>query len=185
MAKNKSKGKKKHTRRHKRVGAMALTANSPLVQYGSIIGGFLLADQINSMLDKVTGTMDAKIVGGLEAGLGAALSFNLLKMKKKSVIATAGGGILLGAGAKRLGKALGLINGFQDVPVVGTRRRMNGYRSVPVIGGYNSARIPVPTGGGALNGYAVPAPAGRVMGSIGTSGSGSGLMATPGSELMN
>lgn len=150
MAKRKTK--KKATRRRRRVGTMALTASNPLVKYGSMVGGFLLGDQINPMIDKVTGTMDQKLVGGATAGIGAALVFMKLG-KKKTVVETVGGGLLIGAGAKRLLKEFGIMNGFRAVkPINGVNRpmkRMNGFQDVDVVNGFKTARIPL--GGGASN----------------------------------
>lgn len=131
MAKRK-KGKKKSAAR--RVGAMALSANSPLVLYGSIAAGYLLGDKINEALDKVIppDKVDAKLVGAGEAGLGLLL---IMQKKKKHFLITAAGGLMAGAGAKRLMKSFGIggyqmvpgVAGYQNVPAVGRRSRLNGY----------------------------------------------------------
>lgn len=173
----KRKKAKKATRRRRRVGALAMSASSPLVMYGSMAAGFLMGDTINAQIDKITGTADAKIVGAAEAGIGAALVYMKLG-KKKSVAEVAVGGILVGAGAKRLAKTFGLINGiggYNRVPVV------SGYGSVPVLG-KASVNGYIPQSGslnGAFNGYAVPKPAHTaIMGNSSGSGynSGSGYM---------
>jgi hypothetical protein len=179
--KKSKKGAKRTTRRRRRVGAVALNAKSPLVQFGSIAAGYFLGDTINPLIDKVAGTMDPKIVGAAEAGIGAALAFNLLsKGKAPGALQVAAGGILMGAGAKRLLKEFGVINGFQSVPVL-AGRRMNGYNSVPVLGGYNTSR----TAMNGIGGYRVGP---RINGSsnvMGCAASGSGLTGNnAGSELM-
>jgi len=167
--------KRKSSRR--RVGAVALNAKSPMVQIGSAALGFFLAPQVNNMIDKVTGTLDAKIVGAGQAGLGAALMFMKLG-KKPSLIQTVAGGVLAGAGAKRLLQALGVINGYGAVPVIGQRMlqsSLNGYRQVPVLQGY---QVPASVNG-VFNGYNVPpTPKSTVMGSVngGYSNDGSSYM---------
>jgi hypothetical protein len=126
--------RKKATRkpsRRRRIGAAALNLNSPLVKFGSIAVGYLMAGTINTMLDKVIPTtIDQKLVAGGEVGLGALLAFK----KQKSTITTVGGGILIGAGIKRAVSAFGVagIGGYQSVPVVG---RIGRYQDVPVING--------------------------------------------------
>lgn len=163
------KRKGKATRRRRRIGGMKLSASNPLVKFGSMGAGFLLGDKINPAIDKMTGTMDPKIVGAGEAGIGAALVFMKLGKKPASVIQVIAGGVLLGAGAKRLLKAFGIMNGiggYGSVPVIG-QRRLNGYGAVPVIGGYT----PNMNLAGVLNGgYTVPSSSLNVMGS--PSGSG-------------
>lgn len=174
-----AKKKKKPTRRRRnRLGALAMTAKSPMVIIGSIAAGFLLlAKPINNGLDQMTGTVDKKIIRGGTAGIGAALVF--MKLGKPSMIKTIIGGILMGAGARGLATELGLMNGYGSVPVVG-RPRVNGYGSVPVIGqGYNTNS----NLSGALNGYKVPKPP-SIMGCLYPgSGSGSGI-SNGGSEMM-
>jgi len=180
MAKAKKAKSKKPARR--RVGAAALNLKNPLVMYGPIAGGFFLGDKINDMIDKALpdDKVGQKIKGGLEGGIGAALVF--MKMgKTKSVPEVLVGGVLLGAGVRRLLKEFGIITGYQSVPVV-ARRNVNGYGAVPVVGngGYKTSRVAL---NGVFNGYQVPpVPAGssNVMGST---GSGSGLSAS-GSECM-
>lgn len=124
--------RKKHSgksRRRSRVGAMALSPSSPLVKWGSVAAGYLLGDKINAPIDSLVGTkIDGKIIGAAEAGIGYMLA--LRKGGKKSLPTTIIGGVLLGAGAKRLLKSFGIgnIGGYQMVPAVG------GYRKVPAIG---------------------------------------------------
>jgi hypothetical protein len=172
--KRKKTGKKKTgTKSRRKVGAMALNAQSPLVMLAAAGVGFLMGDKINTMVDKVTGTMNAKVVAGIETGLGAGLVFMKLG-KKKTMVEVIAGGLIGGAGIKRGLREFGIINGiggYQSVPVLG-RRMIKGYGKVPVLGngGYRTAQQSV---NGVFNGYEVPrSPASSVMGST---GSGSGL----------
>ena len=131
--------RKRHTKKHRRssrrrVGAMS--PSSPVVMVAAIAAGYFLGDTINAAVDKVlpasmsTGTgMTGYIPTAAEAGLGALLLFK----GKKTLVKSAAGGVLLGAGIKRGLKKAGVISGYQSVPVIG--RRMGGYQSVPVIGG--------------------------------------------------
>lgn len=172
MAKKK-KGTKKTSTHRRRMGAMALNAESPMLMIASGAAGYFLGDTINTALDKVLGTMDEKLKGGIEGGVGAALL--LMKMgKKKTVLQTISGGVLAGAGAKRLLKAFGVITGYQSVPVIGNRM-LAGYGSVPVVNGYNVPQaLPSSRVAGVFNGYNVPpVPKQQVMGGM---GNGSGLM---------
>ena len=129
MAKRHSKRKKKTSRR-RRVGALALNPNSTMVKLAGVAVGFLMADKINTALDKVIPTnFDKKLVGASQGGLGTML---LLK-KQSSPITTIAAGVLAGSGAKRLMTEFGIgsIGNYGRVPVV------NGYPSVPVIGNKN------------------------------------------------
>jgi hypothetical protein len=173
----KAKGAKRKTSRRRRVGAMALNAQSPLVMYGSMALGYFLADKINEQVDKFTGTMNGKVVGALEGGAGAALVFMKLG-KKKSTVEVGLGGVLIGAGAKRLLREFGIISGiggYQSLPVLG-RKALNGYGSVPVIGNGGGYRTNQQALNGVFNGYEVPKrpSSSSVMGSMGD-GSGSGV----------
>ncbi len=132
--------KKRKHRRHRRVGAMGFGGKKDAgLKLLAVAGGFLLGDTINAQLDKVlpktkdpttqveTPNQTIGIAG--EIGLGGLL----LMRKKKSMPLTIAGGVLVGAGLKRAAKKMGLIKGYQSVPVIG-RHRMGGYQSVPVIG---------------------------------------------------
>jgi hypothetical protein len=138
MAKySKRKKATKKTSRRRRIGAAALNLNSPLVKFGSIAVGYLMAGTINTMLDKVVPTtIDQKLVAGGSVGLGALLAFK----KQKSMITTVGGGILIGAGIKRAVSAFGVagIGGYQAVPVVG---RIGKYQDVPAIGNFKTQAV--------------------------------------------
>ncbi len=103
-----------------------MSASSPLVTYGSIAVGFLAGDKIDEMLSKVVpATLDTKIVGAAEVGLGALLVYG---KGKKSMVKTVAGGILLGAGIKKSLKAFGVISGYQMIPSV------SGYSDVNALG---------------------------------------------------
>lgn len=183
--------KRKKTTRRRRIGAAALNPGSPVVQLGSVAVGFLLADTLNAPIDKMLKgdkpaipAMTNKIVGAAEVGLGALL---VMGKGKKSLIKTAAGGILAGAGLKRLLREFGVISGYQAVPVIGSQSRgINGYQAVPVIGnpfnpsGINGYRV---NGGYMVNGQGDGTS--RVMGNaVGSAGSGSGLM-TAGNMMAN
>lgn len=176
-----------------------MTPGSPLLIALSAAGGFF-GDQfigINSMIDgrlpgsittpavpasgttaaipaksTPTATMNNVVMGG-ELGLGALLVMS----KGKSMIKTVAGGALLGLGARRLLKEMGMISGFQDYSVIG-RRRMNGFQDYSVIGKMPASLAGMPN---ALSGGYEPAGMGgynplytgsRVMGSM---DGGSGL----------
>jgi len=132
------------TSRRRRVGAMALNASNPMVQVGSLAAGYFLAGTVNPLIDKVVpATTNQKLVGGAQAGLGALL---LMKKGKKSLPLTVAGGVLAGAGLKRLLVAMGVVSGFQAVPALGSYRinpvPINGFQKMPVIsgmGGYTTS----------------------------------------------
>jgi hypothetical protein len=181
MRHNKRKGHRGHkTRRRRRVGALALNPNRPEIKLAAIaLGYFLLADQINGAIDKVvpdsikTATDFKKYIpGAAEAGLGALL---LTSKKKPSLIKTAAGGIIAGAGLKRLLVQAGVVTGYQAVPVIGRmgRRKMAGYQSVPVIGRMppQLSGTPAQLQGYGVNGYTPHGSGVGVMGKVGSVGS--------------
>jgi len=157
--------------------------------------GYLAADKINEQVDKIvpkkkdatTGveTPNQNIAMAGELGLGGLLLLKKMPVKNKLVRQgiTVAGGVLAGAGLKRALKELGVISGYQSVPVIG-RRRMAGYQEVPVIGGVPAQLQGVPAqlqgyvsqGSGAGMGAYVNQGSG-VMGSV-MSGSGSGIMSS-------
>jgi hypothetical protein len=133
--------RKKTTKRRRRVGGMKLGSGMGLTLLAAA-GGFLLSDTLNNELDKILSkpkkgettprTYNKALVYAPEMGLGG-----LLLMSKGGKMKTAKqvlGGALLGAGLKLALKDLGVLKGYQNVPVVG-RRRMAGYQSTPVIAG--------------------------------------------------
>lgn len=172
--------RKHHTpRRHKRrrVGAVSLGNTSMLLKLGSLAAGYFLADTINPMIDKVlpkttdttTNTQVPNQTIGIigELGIGGLL---LMKRTGKGMAGkalTVAGGILAGAGVQRTMKKMGVIKGYQSVPVIG-RPKMAGYQSVPVVGKIPSVLGKIP---GALQGYRVNGPNGYVP-----HGSGAGVM---------
>ena len=173
MAKYAKRKTKKKTSRRRRVGAATgiLNPKSPVLLVGTAIATYFLAgDMINEGIDKlVPATMQANtnyplISGGVEAGGGL-----LLAMKgKKTVVNQVVGGVLLGAGLKRVLAKVG-IGGFRDIPAVGTtRRRMGGFREIPAVGsGFN----PLQAGNRSL-GQWQPNPAARSLGAVGAAGAG-------------
>jgi hypothetical protein len=176
VAKVSRKTPKKTTRRRRRMGAMALNANSPLVLYGSIALGYFFGDKLNAPIKQMIGTkVDAKILGAGEAVLGY---FVGMRKGKVSVIQKVAGGALIGAGAKELMTAFGMggMSPYGMVPVV------NGaYGNVPVINGRK--RLGGYTPNNSMAGYTPNMSINKVMGGMDTHGSGSGLMSS-GSELM-
>jgi hypothetical protein len=152
-------------RRHRRIGAMALSPSSTMVQAGSVIVGYLMAGTVNPLIDKVAGTMDAKIKGAIQVGLGGALVLG--KLGKKSMLTVVPGGILAGAGVKRLLQSFGVVTGYGNVDVISGRMvrgynpqaSLNGYQKVPAVSGYETSSTPI-------NG---PALHNRIMGKVGNS----------------
>lgn len=182
MAKKASKTKKKKGAR--RVGA--LNPNSGVMKLAAVAVGYFLADTINGAIDKVlpasivTPTDPASLMkyapSAVQLGLGG---FLLMSKGKASIVKTAGGGILAGAGLKRALRSAGVITGYQATPVIGrAQHRMAGYQSTPVIGNVPAqlAGVPAQLQGYRVNGY-TPAGSG-VMGAVnsryGADGNGSG-----------
>jgi len=168
-------------RKSRKVGALSFAPGGMLVKVAAIAAGYLiLADPINKELDKLfkkspdtppappattAGFMDnIDIVGVGEAGIGALLLF----MGRPSMLKTIAGGVLLGAGVKKLTDK-SAVGGYQSVPVIGSRRRVAGYQSVPVIGNTPAqlAGTPAQLQGYRVNGYK-PNGSG-VMGRVGSS----------------
>lgn len=120
MARRKAKTAKRHSRR-RRVSGMALSAKSPLVNYGSIAAGYFLSDKINEALSKASASLDPKIMAAIQAVGGY-----LVRSKVKGTAGQIAGGVLMGSGVKAGLKALGIISG---IPVV------NGYKDLRMIQG--------------------------------------------------
>lgn len=181
--------RKKGRRRSRRVGAISLGGKkSTGLKLLAVAGGFLMGDMINTQVDKILpkktnadGTQTPNNTLGIigEVGIGGLL---LLK-KKQSMITTIGGGVLAGAGLKRALKTMGVLKGYQNVPVIG-KHRMSGYQSVPVIGNgmppQLSGRVPAQLQGYRVNGYT---PHGSGMGVL-AGDSGSGITNTSSSGYM-
>ncbi len=185
------KKSKKHRRR--RVGAMGFGGKKDTgLKLLSLAGGFVMAGTINGMIDNAFQKKDAAglvtspawLTGPLpaigEIGIGG-----LLLMKKTAggtigTILKVGGGVLAGAGLRRALTSMGVLTGYQSVPVIG-RHRMTGYQSTPVIGKTMPPQLsgtPAQLQGYRVNGY-VSSGSG-VMGSCdngsGVTSSGSGCM---------
>lgn len=182
MAKTK-KRKKSGGKKRRRVGGLNLKSGTGL-KLLAVAGGFLAGKQVNSAVDglvnmikkdaavtKVTnadGTVTSKrnmVVTVGQVGLGG-----LLLMRAKGTIPAVAGGVLAGAAIKAALSGMGVIGGYQNVPVIG-RRRLAGYQNVPVIGGAPSQLSGLP---GQLQGF-------RVNGGLGYNGygsQGSGVMGT-------
>lgn len=175
----KKKGKKSKGGKRRRRSAGALNLNSPVVKLLAIGGGFFVGDTINAQVDKiipikptdpaVPGSPDKnatmKTVGTI--GLGGLLLLNKKGSPMVKGVTTIAGGVLAGAGLRRALKQMGVIKGYQNVPVIG-KRRMAGYQNVPVIG-MNGAPAQLQGMGGApaqLQGF-------RVNGGLGQNGYGS------------
>lgn len=177
--------KRKHKRRYRRVGAMGFGGKKDTgMKLLAVAGGFLLGDTINTQLNKVlpktknpTTNVDEpnETIGiAAEVGLGGLL----LMRKKSSMPVTLAGGVLAGAGLKRLAKKMGFMSGYQSVPVIG-KHKMAGYQSVPVIGAMPpqlSGRMPSQLQGFRVNGYVPVGSAGVMNGFDGGSGVGGGYM---------
>lgn len=132
----KKKAKKTTRRRRSRIGALSLNPASPLVMYGSVAAGYLLANTINTPITNAVGDkLDNKIVAGVQVGIGGYL---IMKKGKKSLPVTIAAGLLAGAGLKRGMAAFGIgqthMAGYQNVPAV------NGYQNVPSVNGTGAAR---------------------------------------------
>jgi hypothetical protein len=150
-------------RRHRRIGAMALSPTSTMVQAGTVVAGYLLAGKINPLVDKLTGTMDAKIVSAIQVGLGGALVLG--KLGKRSMVTVIPGGLIAGAGIKRALTSFGVVTGYGSVDVI-SGRMVKGYQKVPAVSGYNpqASLNGYPTASVPINGPNVSA---RIMGKVG------------------
>lgn len=187
------KRKKKKHHRHRRVGAMGPKGKDLALKIAAIAGGFFMGDIVNGYVDRAltktvpaTATMpatrtnppDTVILVG-EVGIGGLL---LLRRSGGTVgmALKVGGGLLAGIGLRRAMRTMGVIKGYQNVPVIG-RHRMAGYQNVPVIGQRNTppqlaGKIPGQLQGYRVNGY--KSSGSGVMGSVGSSDNagGSGLL---------
>lgn len=112
--------KKSHSRR-RRVSGMALSAKSPLVNYGSIAGGYLMGDKISEALVKAIPSLDPKILAAMQAVGGF-----LVRKNVKGTLGQVAGGVLMGSGVKAGLKSFGIISGL---PTVG------GYKDLKMING--------------------------------------------------
>lgn len=195
--------RKRHTvkrhrrRRHGSVGALKLGGKDSGLKLIALAGGFFLGKQINAAIDKLntttTGTpavstnrVNPNMLTVGEIGIGGLL---LLRKKSPGMLGTGlqvAGGVLAGAGLRRAIGQLGFMNGYQSTPVIG-RHRMAGFQSVPVIGQrmppqLSGSRGPAQLQGFRVNGY-TPTGSG-VMGSIGSTDTGSGITNSGGGGYM-
>lgn len=191
--------KKSGRRRSRRVGAFKMGGKDTGLKLAALAGGFFLGDMINGQIDKLltkttaatattpatTSSTPTMLATVGEIGLGG-----LLLMRKKQagimgMVVPVGGGLLAGAGIRRALKTMGIITGYQSVPVIG-RHRMAGYQSVPVIGKtYTPPQLsgkPAQLQGYRVNGYT--SAGSGVMGSVGAVDSGSGITNTGGGGYM-
>jgi hypothetical protein len=182
---------KKRKKRSRRVGATGLGKTGTLIKLAALAGGFFAGNMINEQIDKIlpkttptgsTTPVPNEMVGIIgEVGIGGALLLFSKKARKAKVVADVAGGLLAGAGVRRLAKIMGMMTGYQSVPVLGRKHRVtNGYQSVPVIGA-KPAQLqgrPAQLQGFRVNGY-TPTGSGAVM-----SGCGSGITGSSGSGYM-
>lgn len=162
------------SRRRRRVGA--LNTKGLLMKLAPVAAGYLLAEQINPLVDKIVpATIKAKsnyqmIAGVAEGGLGGWLAFG---MKKRSMPLQIVGGVMLGAGLKRVVKSQGAVAGFRDQKVIQGRRGMAGFYDQKVVQGYT------PTTGQGLTGFNPVTAAGKMMSGVpGSTGYNNGMSAT-------
>lgn len=166
---------KKHKK--KRVhGTGSPKKTSAIITLGSIAVGYLAADTINDQVDRIvpktkdsTGAdvPNGKIAMAGELGIGGLLLLKRFGGKSLHMPLKIAGGLLVGAGLKRSLKELGVIKGYQAVPVIG-RHRVSGYQNTPVIG---KTGVPPQLSGipSQLSGYT---PAGSGVGGYTSQGSG-------------
>lgn len=194
---------KKGGRRRRRVGAFGMGGKDTALKIAAIAGGFLLGKTINAQIAKVnvktvpaTATTPATtttivpqtVVTVAELGIGGLLLLRKSGSGTAGMISKVAGGVLAGVGLRNALGQMGIMSGYQSVPVIG-RHRMAGYQSVPVIGANKmppqlSGKTPMQLQGFRVNGY-TPTGSG-VMGSIGAidSGVGSGITTSCGSGYM-
>lgn len=133
----------KHKKKRRVHGTGSPKKMNALITLGSIAVGYLAADTINTQVDKIvpktkdsTGAEvpNGKIAMAGELGIGGLLLIKKFGKGTMRTVLTVGGGVLVGAGLKRTFKELGVIKGYQSVPVIGMNR-MNGYQNTPVVAG--------------------------------------------------
>ena len=209
MARRKRKHTTHHRRHRRHIGALGLKGKDSTLKLAALAGGFLLGKSVNGMIDTLfvkmspaTGpTVNSNNILGsniptVAATVGEIGVGGLLLLRKKSagtmgMMLKVAGGILAGAGLRRVLGSMGIMNGYQSVPVIG-RHRMAGYQSVPVIG---RNTIPAQLAGGntpaQLQGFRVNGGMGAyiptgsgVMGKIGAVDGGSGITNTGGGGYM-
>lgn len=152
-----------------------------LIKLAAVGVGYMAADKINEQVDKIVPkTKDANgvekpndtVAMAGELGIGGLLLIKKFNIGGKvgSMVLQGAGGILAGAGLKRALKKLGVISGYQNTPVVGSRRhRMAGYQSTPVVAGMGGVPSALSGTPAALRGYR---PTGSGVGGYNSQGSG-------------
>lgn len=195
---------KKGGRRRRRVGAF-MGGKDTALKLAALAGGFLLGKTINAQIAKVnvktvpaTATTPATtttmvpqtVVTVAELGIGGLLLLRKGGSGTAGMVTKVAGGVLAGAGLRNAFGQMGIMAGYQSVPVIG-RHRMAGYQSVPVIGANKmpvqlSGQTPSQLQGFRVNGYKPTGSSVGVMGSIGAidSGVGSGITTSCGSGYM-
>lgn len=204
-----SRRKKRHVthhrrRSHRRVGAFGLKGKDSALKLAALAGGFLLGKAINNQVDKIAAKISPQsgattnpnniagsTIPAVAASIGEIGLGGLLLMRKQSggmgKYLQIAGGVLAGAGLRRVLGSLGIMTGYQSVPVIG-KHRMAGYQSVPVIGRnvipaqLAGSGMPAQLQGFRVNGYR-PTGSG-VMGKIGAVEGGSGITNTGGGGYM-
>lgn len=123
MARRKKRSRSRHTRRG-RVGALSFSLKkSNYLFLAAIAAGYFFGDKVNALFDKVTGSLDPKLVSALQLGAGFVIPTTVLKSQAGKII----GGVLIGAGLKGSLKAFGVISGYSDLmPIMGNLRKVSG-----------------------------------------------------------
>lgn len=200
----KRKKAKRRGRRRGRVGAFGFGGKDTGIKLAAIAGGFLLGKTINDQIDKVnvktvpatattpattTTVVPKTVVAVGQIGIGGLLLLRKGGTGTTGMVLKVAGGLLAGAGLRTALVQMGVMSGFQSVPVIG-RHRMAGYQSVPVIGQNKmppqlSGKTPMQLQGFRVNGYTPTGSRGvGVMGSIGATEGGSGITTSCGSGYM-
>jgi hypothetical protein len=183
---------KKGGRRRRRVGAF-MGGKDTALKLAAVAGGFFLGKAINEKINALnlkttpatattaastTTIIDGNIVTVAELGIGGLLLLRKGGTGTMAKVTKIAGGVLAGVGLRRALGQMGIMAGYQSVPVIG-RHRMAGYQSVPVIG---NSKLPVQLSGKPaqlqgfrVNGYTPTGSGVGVMGSIGAADNGSGI----------
>jgi hypothetical protein len=199
----KRKKTKKGGRRRRRVGAFGMGGKDTAIKIAAIAGGFFLGksvnDKINSLNTKTvpatattaattTTVVPSAVITVGELGLGGLLLLRKGGAGTMGMVTKVAGGVLAGVGLRRALGQMGIMAGYQSVPVIG-RHRMAGYQSVPVIGANKipvqlSGKTPAQLQGFRVNGYTPTGSSVGVMGSIGSADNGSGITSSCSSGYM-
>lgn len=194
---------KKGGRRRRRVGAFGMGGKDTGLKLAALAGGFFLGKSINAKIDSlntkvvpatattaaVTTTMvPGDVVSIGEIGIGGLLLLRKGGTGTMGMVSKVAGGVLAGMGIRRIFGSMGIMSGYQSVPVIG-RHRMAGYQSVPVIGANKmppqlSGKTPSQLQGFRVNGYTPTGSSVGVMGGIGAVDGGSGITTSCGSGYM-